>query len=75
MIARTISQPMVLQHAKQIARDYGYFIVTIQERTKKGDLFNKYLLYHEVKPRNVLVGKRSSVDGIDKLVRDTTGFR
>ncbi len=75
MVARTISQPMVLAHAKQIAKDHGYFIVTVQERSKQGNLFNKYLLYHEVNPINVLVGRRSSIDGIDKLVRETTGFR
>ena len=58
-----------LKHAKTIAKEGGCFIV------EKGGYDNKeYLLYRECKPRNVFVGKRSSVEGILSLTKKATNF-
>jgi hypothetical protein len=56
-----------LKHAKTIAKEGACFIV------ERGDYDNKvYLLYRECSPRNVLVGKRSTVEGIFSLVKKAT---
>ena len=53
-----------LKHAKMIAKEGGCFIV------EKGNYDNKeYLLYRECLPRNVFIGKRSTVEGILKLTK------
>lgn len=58
-----------LKHAKQIAKDGGCFIVEC------GNIESRfYLLYRECQPRNVFVGKRSSIDGILKLAKVATNF-
>lgn len=56
-----------LKHAKMIAKQGGCFIV------ERGGYDNKeFLLYRECQPRNVFVGKRSTVDGILSLVKKAT---
>lgn len=56
-----------LKHAKMIAKEGGCFIV------ERGGYDNKeYLLYRECSPRNVFVGKRSSIAGILALVKKAT---
>lgn len=56
-----------LKHAKTIAKEGGCFIV------ERGDYDNKiYLLYRECSPRNVLVGKRSTIAGILSLAKKAT---
>lgn len=56
-----------LRHAKMIAKEGGCFIV------EKGGYDDKiYILYRECQPRNVLVGKRSSVEGILSLTKKAT---
>lgn len=58
-----------LKHAKIIAREAGCFIV------ERGGYDDKvFLLYRECQPRNVLVGKRSSVEGILSLTKKATNF-
>ena len=58
-----------LRHAKMIANEGGCFIV------EKGGYDNKeFLLYRECQPRNVFVGKRSSVEGILSLTKKATNF-
>lgn len=53
-----------LRHAKMIAKEGGCFIV------EKGGYDNKeFLLYRECQPRNVFVGKRSTVEGILSLTK------
>lgn len=56
-----------LKHAKLIAKEHGCFVVE-----KGGYNDKKYLLYRECKPANVFIGRRSSVDGILKLVKVAT---
>lgn len=51
---------MTLHEAKDLARKHRCFIVT------KPDYF---LLYRECEPKNVCVGKRSSVEGIVALTK------
>jgi len=58
-----------LKHAKAIAREGRCFIVEMGGYDNK-----KFLLYRECTPRNVLVGKRSSVDGILALTKKATNF-
>ena len=56
-----------LKHAKAIAKEGRCFIV------ERGGYDNKvFILYRECQPRNVLVGKRSTVDGILSLVKKAT---
>jgi len=56
-----------LKHAKMIAKEGGCFIV------ERGGYDDKvFLLYRECQPRNVLVGKRSTIDGILSLVKKAT---
>jgi len=58
-----------LKHAKTIAKEGGFFIV------EKGGYDNKeYLLYRECRPRNIFIGKRSTVEGILKLTKKATNF-
>ena len=58
-----------LRHAKMIAKEGGCFIV------EKGGCDNKeFLLYRECQPRNVFVGKRSTVEGILSLTKKATNF-
>lgn len=52
-----------LKHAKMIAKEGGCFIL---ERGNVGERY--YLLYRLCEPRNILVGKRSSIAGILALV-------
>lgn len=66
MVAR-YSDSTKLIHAKVTARESGYFIA---ERIDRGILH--YLLYRVADPRNVFVGKRKSISGIVKLVKDVT---
>jgi len=50
-----------------IAKEGGCFIV------ERGGYDDKvFLLYRECQPRNVLVGKRSTIDGILSLVKKAT---
>lgn len=49
---------------RKTARDAGLFVV------EKADAF---LLYRETPPQNVLVGKRSTLDGLKRLVRSAAG--
>lgn len=49
---------------RKTARDAGLFVV------EKADAF---LLYRETAPHNVLVGKRSTLDGLKRLVRSAAG--
>lgn len=51
---------MTLHEAKELARKHRCFIVT------KPDY---YLLFRECKPKNVCVGRRSSVEGIVALTK------
>lgn len=56
-----------LEHAKTIAKEGGCFIV------EQGGYDNKeYLLYRECSPRNIRIGKRSTIDGILSLVKKAT---
>jgi hypothetical protein len=56
-----------LRHAKTIAKEGGCFIV------EKGGYDNKeFLLYRECEPKNVCVGRRSSVEGILALTKKAT---
>lgn len=56
-----------LNHAKMIAKEGRCFIV------ERGGYDDKvFLLYRECQPRNVLVGKRSTIDGILSLVKKAT---
>lgn len=56
-----------LKHAKAIAKEGRCFIV------ERGGYDNKiYFLYRECQPRNELVGRRSTVDGILSLVKKAT---
>ena len=58
-----------LKHAKAIAKEGGCFII------EKGGYDDKvYILYRECQPRNVFVGKRSSVEGILSLTKKATNF-
>jgi hypothetical protein len=63
------SELMKLKHAKMIAKEGRCFIVEMGGYDNK-----KFLLYRECSPRNVLVGKRSSVDGILSLAKKATNF-
>jgi hypothetical protein len=56
-----------LRMAKMIAKEGRCFIL---ERGGVGAPY--WLLYRECYPRNVLVGKRSSIDGILSLVNKAT---
>lgn len=63
----TYSDITKLKHAKTIAKEGGCFIV------ERGEVGARYwLLYRECSPRNVLVGKRSSIDGILSLAKKAT---
>lgn len=64
-----------LLHAKQIARDHGYFVVAIPFRDKNGDPKTKFLLYREADPRNVYVGKRQTIAALHSFVKKVTGFK
>jgi len=44
--------------AKELARKHGCFIVTCPD---------KYLIYREMKPKNLCVGKAKTAEGIIKL--------
>lgn len=70
MVARAIPQYQKMIMCKQIARDHHHFIVN-----RGNDVKPVLLLYREAEPRNVLVGKRSSVDGMLALVKKATGFK
>jgi hypothetical protein len=61
----TTHDDVALIHAlRKEASSAGMFVV------EKADAF---LLYRETPPRNVLVGKRSSLDGLRRLVRSAAG--
>ena len=63
----TYSELTKLKHAKAIAKEGKCFIV------ERGDYYNKeYILYRECSPRNIRVGKRSTIDGILSLVKKAT---
>jgi hypothetical protein len=56
-----------LKHAKMIAKDCKCFIV------ERGNYDNKeFILYRECSPRNIRIGKRSTIDGILSLVKKAT---
>jgi len=64
-----------LKHAKQEAKDHGCFVVEIPTYDKDGFRNGtKFLLYREAEPKNQLVGKRKSLDGIVTLVKLATGM-
>ena len=54
----------LIHDLRKEASSAGMFVV------EKADAF---LLYRETPPRNVLVGKRSSLDGLRRLVRSAAG--
>lgn len=58
-----------LKEAKQIAKDFGLFVV--EKKTPTG---TDYLLYRSLEPRNAFLGKRSSPSGIRGLVAKTANF-
>jgi hypothetical protein len=64
MNLRTHDEVALIQALRKQAREAGMFVV------EKADAF---LLYRETPPRNVLVGKRSSLDGLRRLVRGAAG--
>lgn len=65
----TYSDATKLKHAKAIAKENNCFIVEMGGYDNK-----KFLLYRECTPRNVLVGKRSTVEGILSLTKKATNF-
>lgn len=54
----------LIHDLRKQARDAGLFVV------EKADAF---LLYRATAPHNVLVGKRSTLDGLRRLVRSAAG--
>lgn len=65
------SQAAKLAAAKAIARSNKCFIVEGGEN-KNGKPVKFFLLYREAEPRNVLVGRRSSIDGLLAFVEIAT---
>jgi hypothetical protein len=63
MVAR-YSDAVKLQHAKAIAKENNCFVVEKLVKAKK-----VYLLYRIWQPRNIFVGRRSTIDGILSLVK------
>lgn len=59
----------VLKEAKQIARDYGCFVV--EKADPKG---TRYLVYRKLFDRNECCGTRFTVQGLHKLVCRVTNF-
>ncbi len=70
MVTNVISQQQKLFMAMQIAKDYGYYVSSVGSVDKP-----KYLLYFVDKPKFKFIGRRSSIDGILRLTKLTTGFR
>lgn len=65
-----------LVHAKAAAKASGCFVVEKRQHDKHGlPLPSYYLLYREAEPRNVFVGKRSTVAGLVQLVNRATGAK
>ena len=61
------SETTKLKHAKMIAKEGKCFIV------ERGGYDNKeFILYRECLPRNIRIGKRSTIDGILSLVKKAT---
>ena len=59
-----------LKHAKMIAKEGKCFIV------ERGGYDNKeFILYRECSPRNIRIGKRSTIDGILSLVKKATATK
>ena len=56
-----------LKHAKMIAKEGKCFIVERGDYDKK-----EFILYRECSPRNIRIGKRSTIDGILSLVKKAT---
>lgn len=59
----------VLKEAKQIARDYGCFVV--EKPDPKG---TRYIVYRRLYDHNVCVGTRFTVTRLHALVCKVTGF-
>lgn len=70
MVTNIISQQQKLSMAKQIAKDYGYFVVNYGNVA-----IPRYLLYRVDTPKNVFVGKRKSIDGMLTFVKKVTGYK
>ena len=70
MVKHIITQQQKLVMAKHIARAGGCFVVNVGTIEK-----NKWLVYREAQPRNELIGRRSSVDGLLSLVKQSTNFK
>jgi len=68
-----------LKHAKTMALEGKCFIVERSEQVqgKLGGMTNRiyWLLYRQAEPRNVLVGRRTSIGGLFALVKTTTGYK
>ncbi len=68
-----------LKHARQIAKDGGCFVVERTEKIKgkTGGLVDRiyWLLYRVAEPRNVYIGKRTSIGGLLALVKLSTGYK
>ena len=75
MVARH-SEATKLKEAKTIAKEANCFILERIEKVpgKTGGLINRtsWLLYRLGEPRNIYIGKRTSVSGIVCLVRKAT---
>lgn len=74
MVAR-YSDATKLKQAKFLAREGGCFVVEKQEPRKHSwqpELKTFWLVYRVGEPRNVFVGKRSSIAGLLSLVKKAT---
>lgn len=81
MVAR-YSDATKLKQAKFLAREGRCFIVERSERVRVLDCNMPHyidriywLVYRQGEPRNVFVGKRSSIDGLLSLVKKATNFK
>lgn len=67
MVAR-YSDATKLRQAKFLAREGNCFVVEKNEAFGNGCNKPIWILYRRGEPRNVLVGKRSSIDGLLAMV-------
>ena len=62
-----------IKEAKQIALDYGLYVVEVPVRNPEPA--TDYVVYRRLPGgRSARLGKRSSPAGLHKFVRDVTGF-
>lgn len=75
MVARH-SEATKLNEAKQIARSHNCFVMERIERvlSKEGGFVNQtsWILYRLGEPRNTYLGKRKTIAGIIRLVKQAT---